>query len=300
MPLFFTEGFVAASIILAILFRRSFHRQTLAFLAILTMMSFQSLQLVLLGLHIELFRPPHPPPWSVLPLAGMWSYLSVLFNLNLRFAQLGAVAAAFVAVYFYCGKSRLEMSQVLPGAGLIECPIQLRETVASLATRANIKCPEVCLVESGTPSAFTVRMQRKYVIAVSVGLLECFDTSEVEACVAHEMAHLKNNDFTIRFLATLAKAALFSKPLSYLIEPAIYRAREFQADKTAASLIGGPDALISVLTKLRESNSLRPIPTTSGSVCACFLDCRRGVLSVFDKHPTLESRIRLLEELKSS
>jgi heat shock protein HtpX len=300
MPFLFTEGFVAVTIILAILSRRSFHRQTLSLLAILTMMSFQGFLLVLLSLYIELFRSSYPRPGALLSLVGMWSYFPVLFNLNLWFAQLGAVAAAFVAVYIYFGKSRLEMSQVFPGAALVECPTQLSETVAGLATRANIKCPEVCLIESGTPLALTVRTRRKCIIAGSVGLLECFDTTEVEACVAHEIAHLKNDDFTIRFLATLARVALFSKPLSYFIEPAIYRAREFQADKTAASLIGGPDALISVLTKLRESNSLLPIPTTSGSVCACFLDCRRGVLSVFDKHPTLDSRIRLLEESKSS
>lgn len=106
-----------------------------------------------------------------------------------------------------------------------------------------------------------VRTKRKYVIALSVGLLDSFDDKEVEACVAHEMAHVKNNDFTFRFVATLAKVALVSKPLSYLIEPAIYRARELQADKTAASLLGGPASLVSVPAKLRESNSLSPIST---------------------------------------
>ena len=154
------------------------------------------------------------------------------------------------------------------------------------------------MIDSGTPLAFTVRTKRRYVIALSVGLLECFDAKELKACVAHEVAHLKNNDFTFRFVATLAKVALFSKPLSYLIEPAIYRAREFQADRTAASLLGGPAALISVLAKLRESNSLPSTPPALGSICACFLDGKRSMLSVFDKHPSLESRIRLLKELK--
>lgn len=300
MPLLLTVGFIAVSIMLAILFRRSFHRRTIALLTIQAIMFIQSVQLILSRLHVELLKPPPPAESFLLISRSTWDAVSTIFSLNLWFAELGTIAAAFVVVYLHFGKTRLEISQVFPGTRLIEPSLQLRETIADLASRTNIRCPEVCLIDSGTPLAFTTKTKRKYVIAVSVGLLESFDAREIQACVAHEMAHLKNNDFTIRFLATLAKVALFSKPISYLIEPAIYRAREFQADKTAALSIGGPDALISVLTKLRESNSLSPIPTTLGSVCACFLDGRSGMLHVFDKHPTLDSRIRLLEELKSS
>jgi heat shock protein HtpX len=297
-PLLPTVGFIAASLIVTVLSRRSFHRQTIALLCILGILSIQSLQLVLLALHMEPFRPL---PGAFLPIpASMSNYLSMLFEANLWFAGLGAAAAAFVAVYVYFRKSRLEMLRAFPGAMLIENPIWLRETVLDLANRANISCPEVCLVDSGTPQAFTVRAKRKYVIALSVGILECFDAKEAEACIAHEMAHIKNNDFAIRFLATLGKVAVFSKPVSYLIEAAIYRAREFHADKTAASLIGGPDALISVLTKLGEFNSRSSIPITQGPIRACLVDRRGGMLRILDKHPALESRIRLLNELKSS
>jgi Zn-dependent protease with chaperone function len=295
-----TVAVIIAGVIFAILFRRSFHRQTVALLAILAVMFIQSLQLVIVGLHVELFRPPpRAGPFQLMP-ATFSNFLSTLFGLNLWLAGLGAVGAALMAIYFYLGKSRLEISRVLHGTWLIDPSLQLRKTAADLASLANIRCPEVCLVDSGAPLAFTVRTKRKYVLALSVGLLESFDTDEVEACVAHEIAHLKNNDFTIRFLATLAKVALFSKPLSYIIEPAIYRAREFQADKTAASLIGGPDPLISVLAKLRETNSLSTFPATSSSVCACFFGGEKRKLNIFEKHPTLDSRIRLLEELKSS
>jgi heat shock protein HtpX len=161
-----------------------------------------------------------------------------------------------------------------------------------------VSCPEVYLVDSGTPQAFTVRSKSKSVIALSVGALECFETKEIEACIAHEMAHIKDNDFMIRFLATLGKVAVFSKPMSYLIEAAIYRACEFQADRTAASLIGGSDALISVLTKLCELNSHSSIPVTTGSVCTCMLSRSIGVRTILDKHPSFESRIKQLSELK--
>lgn len=297
-PLLPTIGFIAASLIVAVLSRRSFHRQTIALLCILGMMSIQSLELVMLALHVQILRPPSG---ASLPIpASMSNYLTTLFQANLWFAVLGATAAAIVAFYVYFGKSRLEMLRASPCAKLIENPAWLRETVLGLANRASVNCPEVCLVDSGTPQAFTVRAKGKYLIALSVGILECFDTEEVEACIAHEIAHIKNNDFAIRFLATLGKVAVFSKPVSHLIEAAIYRTREFHADKTAASLIGGPHALISLLTKLSESHSRSSIPTASGPVCACLFDRSGGIRRILDKHPALQSRIRLLNELTSS
>jgi heat shock protein HtpX len=299
-PLLLTVVCISASVILAILFRRSFHLQTVALFAILAVMFTQSLQLIVLGLHIDVFKPS--PPATLFPLVSrtMWNVPSTLFALDLWFAGLGAVTAVFLAAYLYFGKSRLQISEVLARGSMIEPTLIVRQTTAKLASRANITCPDVYLIDSGTPLAFTARTKSKYVIALSVGLLESFDDKEVEACLAHEIAHLKNNDFIFRFAATLAKVALFSRPLGYLIEPAIFRAREFQADKTAASLLGGPAGLVSVLKKLRESNSLPSIPSASGSSWACFLDIRKGAFSVFNKHPSLGSRIRLLEELEAS
>jgi Zn-dependent protease with chaperone function len=297
-PLLPTIALIVISIIVAVLSRHSFHRQTLALLCVLGIMSIQSLELVMLALHVQVFMAPSG---AFLPIHDKTSnYLSILFEANLWLAGFGAVAAAFVAAYVYFGKSRLEMLRASPGAILIENPMWLRETVLGLANRANVDCPEVCLVDSGTPQAFMVRAKSKYIIALSVGILECFDTREIEACIAHEIAHIKNNDFMIRFLATLGKVAVFSKPVSYLIEAAIYRAREFHADKTAASLIGGPDALISMLTKLGELDSCSSIPTITDPVCTCLLGRSEGARRILNKHPALASRIRLLNELKSS
>jgi heat shock protein HtpX len=124
------------------------------------------------------------------------------------------------------------------------------------------------------------------------------DGKEVEACLAHEIAHLKNNDFTVRFIATLAKVALFARPLSYLLEPAVYRAREFMADITAAKLVGGPEALISALSQLKESSNLDT--AIAGSSCLCNLTAPRGVCRMFDKHPALEDRIKALREMKQA
>ncbi len=144
----------------------------------------------------------------------------------------------------------MSIARIFPRLKFLEAPKQLKNGVISLAESAGIKPPDVSLIDSGTPSAFTIRSKRRYVIAISIGLLESLNNDEVEACLAHEISHLKNKDFTWRFIATVAKVALFAKPLSYLIEPAVYRGREFLADRTAAMLIGGPSALISALSKL--------------------------------------------------
>jgi Zn-dependent protease with chaperone function len=293
-PLLPTVGLIVASIMAAVLSGRSFRRQTIALLCILGIMSIQSLGLIMFALQVSMasFSGFFPIP------GNMPNILSILFEANLLFAGLGAVAAvAFVAAYFCFGKSRLEMLRTCPSAMLIGSPMWLREIVSGLADRANVSCPEVCLVDSGTPQAFTVRSKSKSVIALSVGALECFETKEIEACIAHEIAHIKNNDFMIRFLATLGKVVVFSKPMSYLIEAAIYRACEFHADRTAASLIGGPDALISVLTKLRELNSHSLNLVTTGPACAYMLSQSLGVRTILDKHPSFESRIKLLSEL---
>jgi Zn-dependent protease with chaperone function len=292
MSLLSAARFVTANIVLVILFRRSYHWRSIVLLVILGAMVFQSLELVVLGLDLGLLEFQQR---AFLPAAlGLPSYLPILSDVSLGSATLGAIAAALVAVRIYFGKSPLEMLRALPGGTLVENPIWLRETVSDLADRANTRCPEVCLVDSGTPLAFTERMRRMYVIALSVGILECFESMEVEACMAHEVAHVKNDDFTVRFLATLCKVAVFFKPASYLIEAAIYRDVEFQADKTAASLVGGPGALISVLTKLGEFNSRFSTPTAVSPARAYLLDRAEGVLRIFEKHPSLESRIKAL------
>lgn len=279
--------FIGSIFVLAMTLRRSFRYRTIALLSILGIMLVQSLQ-PFVGLDI-LFRPH-------LFHGGAWDLFSTLFTLNLGLSIMGVLAAAFAAAYIEFGKSRMAVAKIFPELGFLEAPTQVKSVVKDLARSARIQPPDVSLVDSGTPSAFTIRSNRKYTVAVSVGLLESLEADEVKACLAHEISHLKNRDFTWRFLATLAKVALFAKPLSYLIEPAIYRAREFQADRTAVELVGGPGALISALSKLGESQSLG-MPTLPASVCACNLNRGSVFPTIFGKHPTIHARISALQEM---
>lgn len=297
LPLHLALAFVGFGLLAVLLLRRQFQGKTIALLGMLGVMFVQSWLMVFKGLfHVEAARPH--PELDMEMVHEMWEPVSMLFRFDSRLAQVGILAAVCVALYIEFGRSRLNMAKAFPALQFFDPPVELERCVKKLAGRAGIESPEIRLVDSGAPSAFTVRVSRKYAIAVSVGLLESFDESEVEACIAHEISHLKNSDFTLRSVATLAKVALFARPLSYLIEPAIYRAREFLADKTAAMLVGGPEALISALSKLHESSvassaAIQPM-------FSCCLDGGRSFLRILDKHPDLVSRIRVLREMRIS
>ncbi len=284
-----TLGIIATVAVLVLFLRRSHRERSIALLGIFSLMLTES------GLFIA-FTIHFMAKCEAAHLVENSSRIFDIFHgVNLGVSLLGVVGAGCAAVVIGYGKSRMSLSRVFPQLTFLDAPAHLKQLIAGLATKAGIAAPDVSLIDSGAPSAFTARANRQYSIAVSVGLLESLEESELEACLAHEIAHLKNNDFTVRFLATVAKVALFARPLSYLLEPAVYRAREFLADLTAAKLVGGPEPLISAFSKLKESTEYESwLPSSS---CVCNLNSRRGVLRIFDKHPALEDRLDMLREM---
>jgi len=285
-----TIGLTALGITLALFLRRSHSKRTLALLGIFGLMLIESAFVVALALNFAFRGEPNHV------LESSRRIFDLFFDLGIGEVLLGAMAAGCAAVFIEFGKSRMSLAKAFPQITFLEPPVEIKDSVTRLARAAHIRVPDVCMVDSGVPSAFTVRANRRYTITLSVGLLESLDGKEVEACLAHEVAHLKNNDFTVRFIATLSKVALFARPLSYLLEPAVYRAREFMADITAANLVGGPEALISALSQLKESSNLDT--AISGSSCVCNLTAAGGVCRMFDKHPALEDRLKVLREMK--
>ena len=283
----------AAGLTAAFALRRSFQGRTIVLLGIFGMMLAQSLLFFAVSSYIDVLgrAPAHIARTS-------WDYFSILHAVNMGIVLIGGIAAACAGLFIGLKKTRIGMSKMFPQLQFLEpAPVHVKETVNRLACLAGVASPNVSLVDSGVPSAFTVWANRKYSVALSVGLLESLDDKEVEACLAHEISHIKNGDFTVRFLATLAKIALFAKPLSYFIEPAVYRAREFLADKTAAQLIGGPDALISALSKLKGSDSFA-VTSPRDLMCVCNLSGGKSVLRILDKQPDLTARIETLREMK--
>lgn len=284
-------GLIAVGGAVALILRRSYRKRTLALLGILGLMLLESVFIFGLPIHFFLRAEPLHPEMS-------WGVMDLFHKLTLGESLLGIVAALCAGAFIEFSKSRMSLTRAFPQFKFLEAPTGVKEMISKLSTAAGVKAPDIYLIDSGVPSAFTVRTRRRYAVTVSVGLLESLDDSEVEACLAHEIAHLRNNDFTVRFLATLAKIALFARPLSYFLEPAVYRTREFLADITAAKLVGAPDALISAFSKLNESSDFDS--AWARSTCVCNLKSRKGLLRIFDKHPCLEDRIRTLQEMKSN
>jgi len=290
LPMFIATLIVCIGMVSVL--RHHFTQRTVALLAVMGLMVIQSIVIVLC-IHFQLWQPsPHAG------LNGTATWLArELFGLDFRLAEVGIPAAILVGVYIEFVRSRLNLSQAFPHMAFYDQTDDLAMTVKELATRAHIECPKVCLVDGGAPCAFTIRIKRKYAIAVSIGLLETFDEKEVQACLAHEIAHIKNRDFALRTLVTVARIALFAKVLSYFIETAFYRTRELLADRTAATLIGGPGPLISALTKLQEASSATE--TRRGNT-VCFFDAKKAAWELLSKHPNLATRIRMLRDTDTS
>jgi len=285
-------GLMANALAIALISKRSSRRQSTALLLILAIMFYGNLQSIAAWLHIELIEEP------VLGVREALSLVSVFFTLNVGLAVIGAAAAVLVAVSLEVRKTCLPLAKMFPDVSFVPGSAELSNSVVKISSAAGITPPSVSLIDSGDPAAFITRSRDGFTLALSVGLIESLSQDEVEACIAHELSHVKNNDFTIRSLATAGRVALFSHPLGHIIEPAIYRAREFLADKTAVQLVGGSQSLISALTKIRESQEYltsQPVPI----VAACLFGSprRNRLLSLFDKHPRLDSRIDALREL---
>lgn len=251
----------------------------------------QCIAIVLL-LQFGFWQPANHPN---LPPSAVW-LVQLLVWLDTPLAALGVFAAVGTAIFIEIARSRTNLTQVFPNLAFHEPPAQLVQMVKRLAERAKIECPQVYLVNSGAPAAFTIRSRSRYTIAASIGSLELFEDLELEACIAHEICHIKNKDFTLRAIVTIARAALFTRLLGHFLEPAFYRARELLADRSAAMLIGGAQPLISALAKLQNANYLTEV---SGENMMCLFRGKGTAFGLLSRNPNLNTRIDALMKLES-
>ncbi len=238
--------------------------------------------------------------------------------------------------YWFSDKIVLKMS----GARLIEANDEpaLFAMTRTLAERANIPMPRLYIIDDPQPNAFATGRDPKHgAVAVNTGLLHLLGSREVEGVLAHEIGHIKHRDtLTMTLVASLAGAlmllvdfarfgaifgggdsdddglslpALIAMSIvgpiaAMIVQSAVSRAREFEADRTAALLTGSPDGLIGALAKLERGAT--HIPTHSMSpqtahLCIInpFLGGAGGALmKLFSTHPPTEKRIAALEALR--
>ncbi|MBU2490438.1 MAG: zinc metalloprotease HtpX [Proteobacteria bacterium] len=212
---------------------------------------------------------------------------------------------------------------------------RLHSIVETLAARAGIPKPRVAILPQDAPNAFaTGRNPSHAVVAVTQGLLNLMDDGEVTGVLAHELAHVNNRDIllgsiaatmagAIMMLASMARwAAIFGgrgrddnspggvfgliamsilAPIAaVLIQAAISRSREFQADATGARIAGNPQGLARALEKLGAYSARMPMRQGEGAVKATahmFIVnplSGRSMASLFSTHPPVEERVARL------
>ncbi|MEM2885390.1 MAG: M48 family metallopeptidase [Thermoproteota archaeon] len=166
-----------------------------------------------------------------------------------------------------------------------------------LAEKAGIQMPRVGINEDLRPNAFTIGCGGKTMIVVTSGLLQKIDGAELEAVIAHEIAHIKNRDFNFMALVSTLKAISFFNPLVYLLSPAIKKEREFLADSIGSDLLEKPEALGLALKKIWGGSKTPSERALRHWISGLFIVSEiRQAKNVLTTHPTLESRLRNIEE----
>ncbi|MDL1957871.1 MAG: zinc metalloprotease HtpX [Deltaproteobacteria bacterium] len=236
--------------------------------------------------------------------------------------------------YWYSDKLALKMSRARE-VSEAETP-QLHSIVAGLAEKAGIPKPKVYLIAQQTPNAFaTGRNPDHAAVAVTEGILRLLNREELEGVLAHEFAHIRNRDIlissiaaviagAISYIATMAQwAMLFGgfgrsdddegagglvgglimmiiAPIAAaLIQMAISRSREYQADATGAKICNHPMSLANALKKLDEWNHRLPMEVNPATAQMYIVNplTAASVAKLFSTHPPIQERIRRLHSM---
>ena len=209
---------------------------------------------------------------------------------------------------------------------------ELYAIVRELAADKQVPMPRIYVSEMDQPNAFaTGRNERHAAVSVTRGLLQLVDRRELRGVLAHELSHVLNHDILINSVAAAIGTAISyvammvfwfggsddnDSPLGPLgalllwilapiaagiIQMAISRSREFQADESGASLSRDPDALASALAKLEETAKRIParIPPAESHLFIVnpLAGLKGGVAGLFSTHPPTAERIRRLHEM---
>lgn len=203
--------------------------------------------------------------------------------------------------------------------------------VLEMAEAAGLPRPKVAIIPNDQPNAFaTGRDPKNAAVCATTGLLDMLTREEVRAVMAHELAHVKNRDtLTMTVTATVAGAIsalanfalifggdrdrpggivgtialmLLAPMAAALVQMAISRSREYEADRVGAEIAGDPHALASALQKI-EAHARRVVnPTAERNPASAQLFIinplsGQGADNLFSTHPATGNRVRALIEM---
>jgi heat shock protein HtpX len=217
----------------------------------------------------------------------------------------------------------------------------LYRVVRTLATRAGMPMPRVYLLPEDTPNAFaTGRNPQHAAIAVTEGIMRIMSEEELEGVLAHELSHVQNRDTLIMAIAaTLAGAITYMAHMAQwamifgggrrdsdedsggggglvggllmivlapiaatLIQLAVSRSREFQADASGAQMAGQPWGLAKALEKLEMASKVAPMPATPATAHLFIVNplTGGGWTTLFSTHPPIAERVARLRAMSRS
>ena len=271
-------------------------------------------------------------------LLGAMSGLFLLLGDVLGGAQglmLGFVFAAVTnfASYWFSDKIVLKLYR----AQEVGPEHRLYQVVSRLASRAGLPMPRVYIIPQPSPNAFaTGRNPSHAAVAATEGVLHLMTDEELEGVIAHELAHVKHRDILISSVAATLAAAIMmisrfamfwgatgrsddreggaNNPLvliatiilapiaAMLIQMAISRSREFDADATGAAIAGSPRGLVSALQKLETASKVVPLDANPATAHMFIIKpfSVSGLMSLFSTHPPTEARVQALLALTRS
>jgi heat shock protein HtpX len=232
-------------------------------------------------------------------------------------------AATNFGSYWFSDKIVLSMynaKEVGPGS-------RLYDTVERLARASGLPMPRVYVIPQPSPNAFaTGRGPEHAAVAATEGILQLLSDEELEGVLAHELSHVKHRDILISSIAATLAAAImmiarFSlffggsrddregrnpvaliatiilAPLAaVLIQSAISRSREYDADAGGAHMAGGPNGLISALRKIEAASHAVPLDANPATAHMFIIKpfSAAGLMGLFSTHPPTKDRIEAL------
>jgi heat shock protein HtpX len=213
---------------------------------------------------------------------------------------------------------------------------QVRSMVRALIQPAGLPMPRLYFIDTPMPNAFATGRDPKHAaVAVTRGILDILDEEELSGVIAHELSHVRNRDVLISTVAATVAGAIFMlarmaqwgamfggfggrerderggggigllvvaiiAPIAaMIIQMAISRSREYQADATGAQISGKPMALANALRKLANGVSRHPAQVSPTTAHMFIVNPLKGesLFALFSTHPPLEERIKRLEKM---
>ena len=216
---------------------------------------------------------------------------------------------------------------------------RLHRIVEEVTSLTSLPKPRVYIVDNPSPNAFaTGRNPKHAVVAATTGIMNLLDDRELKGVMAHELGHVGNRDILIGAVVAvfagaiamaanvlqfrmifggfggnrdngnglLALVAIILMPIAaVIIQMAVSRTREYEADRTGARVTHDPDALADALMKLERGANLRPMQVNPAAAHMFIVNPLAGFRganfsNLFSTHPPIEERVKRLRNMARS